>query len=250
MSCFYILGLIFIPVSALISRIEELQMTELKIKASQRYVVGKKTRFLRREGTTPTHLFGHGIKSLPLQCDTAKLQQIIAQAGMTRLIALDVEGDKHPRSVFIREIQREPCSGELLHVDFYQVKRTEKIRVDVPIILIGEAPAMKEKGRTLTHSLTSLSVESLPDKLPPQIEVDLSPLAEVEDAIFVRDIALSPDVTVITDPDQMVVRVSEARVVEEVVAEEEVAEEEVAAEGVEAEAEEAGEAEGKEEAAE
>ena len=223
-------------------------MTELKIKASQRYVVGKKTRFLRREGTTPTHLFGHGIKSLPLQCDTAKLQQIIAQAGMTRLIALDVEGDKHPRSVFIREIQREPCSGELLHVDFYQVKRTEKIRVDVPIILIGEAPAMKEKGRTLTHSLTSLSVESLPDKLPPQIEVDLSPLAEVEDAIFVRDIALSPDVTVITDPDQMVVRVSEARVMEEVVAEEVPAEE--LAEEVEAEAEEAGEAEGKEEAAE
>ena len=223
-------------------------MTELKIKASQRYVVGKKTRFLRREGTTPTHLFGHGIKSLPLQCDTAKLQQIIAQAGMTRLIALDVEGDKHPRSVFIREIQREPCSGELLHVDFYQVKRTEKIRVDVPIILIGEAPAMKEKGRTLTHSLTSLGVESLPDKLPPQIEVDLSPLVEVEDAIFVRDIALSPDVTVITDPDQMVVRVSEARVMEEVVAEEVPAEE--LAEEVEAEAEEAGEAEGKEEAAE
>jgi large subunit ribosomal protein L25 len=242
--------LIFVLVSALISRIEELQMTELKIKASQRYVVGKKTRFLRREGTTPTHLFGHGIESLPLQCDTATLQHIIAQAGMTRLIALDIEGDKHLRSVFIREIQREPCSGELLHVDFYQVKRTEKIRVDVPIILIGEAPAMKEKGRTLTHSLTSLSVESLPDKLPPQIEIDLSPLAEVEDAIFVRDIDLGPDVTIETDPDQMVVRVSEARVVEEeVVAEEEVAAEELAEE-VQAKAEEAREAEGEEEEAE
>jgi large subunit ribosomal protein L25 len=211
-------------------------MTEIKIKASRREVLGKKTRFMRREGTTPTHLFGHGIDSLSLQCDTAKLQRIIAQAGMTRLIAIDVEGDKQPRSVFIREIQREPCSGELLHVDFYQVKRTEKIRADVPIILIGEAPAMKEKGRTLTHSLTSLSVESLPDKLPPQIEVDLSPLAEVEDAVFVRDITLDPDVTVITDPDQMVVRVSEARVAEEeVVAEAEVPEEELAAEEAEAE---------------
>jgi large subunit ribosomal protein L25 len=210
-------------------------MTVLKIKANQRDVVGKKTRFLRREGTTPTHLFGHGIDSLSLQCDTATLQRIIAQAGMTRLIALDVEGDKHPRSVFIREIQREPCSGDLLHVDFYQVKRTEKIRVDVPIILIGEAPAMKEKGRTLTHSLTSLSVESLPDKLPPQVEVDLSPLAEVEDAIFVRDIALGPDVTIVTDPDQMIVRVSEARVVEEEVVAEAVPEGE-AAEEVEAEA--------------
>ena len=218
-------------------------MTDLNIKTSTRDVLGKKTRFMRREGTTPTHLFGHGIDSLSLQCDTAKLQRIIARAGMTRLIALEVEGDKEPRSVFIREIQREPCSGELLHVDFYQVKSTEKIRVDVPIILIGEAPAMKEKGRTLTHSLTSLIVESLPDKLPPQIEVDLSSLEEVEQAIFVRDITLSPDVTVVTDPDQMVVRVSEARVVEEeIVAEAEVPEEELAEE---AKAEEAGEADEK-----
>jgi len=201
-------------------------MTDLNIKASKREVLGKKTRFMRREGVTPAHLFGHGIKSIPLQCDTAKLQRIIARAGMTRLITLEVEGYKEPRSVFIREIQREPCSGGLFHVDFYQVKKTEKIRVDVPIILVGEAPAMKEKGRTLTHSLTSLSVESLPDKLPPQIEVDLSSLEEVEQAIFVRDITLSPDVAVVTDPDQMVVRVSEARVVEEeVVAEEELAEE-------------------------
>jgi len=213
-------------------------MEKLTLKASNREILGKKTRFLRRQGVTPTHLFGRGLESLALQCDTPKLQRTIARAGMTRIIALDVEGDKQPRNVFIREIQREPCSGELLHVDFYQVKRTEKIRVDVPIILFGEAPAMKEKGRTLTHSLTSLSVESLPDKLPPQIEVDLGPLEEVEQAIFVRDITLSPDVTVITDPDQMVVKVSEARVVEEeVVAEEEVPEEEVAAE----EAKEAGE---------
>lgn len=218
-------------------------MADLNIKASKRNVLGKKTRFMRREGITPAHLFGHGIESLPLQCDTVKLRRIIARAGMTRLIALDVEGDKEPRSVFIREIQREPCSEGLLHVDFYQVKRTEKIRVDVPIVLIGEAPAMKEKGRTLTHSLTSLSVESLPDKLPPQIEVDLSSLEEAEQAIFVRDIVLSPDVTIVTDPDQMVVRVSEARVVEEEVVAEAVPVGEVAAE--EAEAEEAKEAGGK-----
>jgi len=211
-------------------------MTDLKIEASQRGVLGKKTRFLRREGVTPAHLFGHGIKSIPLQCDTNNLQHIIARAGMTRLIALEVEGDKNPRSVFIREIQREPVGGGLLHVDFYQVKKTEKIRVDVPIILVGEAPVMKGKGHTLNQSLTSLSVESLPDKLPPQIEVDLSGLVEVEDAIFVRDIDLGPDVTVITDPDQMIARVSEAKVAEEMAAEK------VAAEEVEAEAaEEAGE---------
>ena len=210
-------------------------MEGLTLEANKREILGKKTRFLRRQGITPAHLFGHGLESLSLQCDTPKLQRTIAQAGMTRLIALDIEGDKQPRIVFIREIQREPCSGELVHVDFYQVRRTEKIKVDVPIILVGEAPAMKEKGRTLTHSLTSLSVECLPDKLPPHIEVDLSPLEEVEQAIFVRDIALSPDVTVFTDLDQMVVKVSEARVEVEEVVEEVVAEEAVAEEAKEAE---------------
>jgi large subunit ribosomal protein L25 len=83
---------------------------------------------------------------------------------------------------------------------------------------------LKSKEYTLTHSLTSLSIECLPDKLPPQIEIDLSPLVEVGQAIYVRDIPLGPDITVENDPDQMVVKVSEVRVekVEEVVAAEEV----------------------------
>ena len=223
-------------------------MEDLNLQASKREILGKKTRFLRRQGITPAHLLGHGLDSLTLQCDTPILQQIIAQAGTTRLISLSIEGDKQPRSVFIREIQRDVCNDELLHVDFYQVKRTEKIRVDVPIVLVGEAPAMKEKGSILTHSLTSLSIESLPDNLPPQIEVDLSPIEEMGQAIHVKDITFSPDITVLTDPEQMVVKVSEARVVEEevIAAEEEVAEE--VAEGAEAEAEEA--KEGKEKAEE
>jgi large subunit ribosomal protein L25 len=150
---------------------------------------------------------------------------------MSRLISLEIEDDKQPRVVFIREIQRDVLSGEPLHVDFYQVRKTEKIRVDVPIVLVGEAPAMKEKGRSLLHGVTSLSIECLPDKLPPQIEVDLSPLEEAEQPIFVRDITFSPEITVTTDPDQLVVKVSEARVevveevVEEVVAEEKAEEE-------------------------
>ena len=88
---------------------------------------------------------------------------------------------------------------------------------------------MQVKGRILTHTLNNLSIECLPDKLPPQIEVDLSSLEEVEQAIHVRDITLSPDITVFTDPDQMVVKVSEARVMEEVAAEVEEEAEEVEA---------------------
>ena len=202
-------------------------MNSLALPVSKRNILGKKTRFLRRQGITPAHLFGHGLESIPLQCDAAGLQRIIAQAGTTRLIALEIEGDKQPRSVFIHEIQRNVFNGTLLHVDFYQVRKMERIKADVPIVLVGEAPALKEKGRSLIHVITTLSVECLPDKLPPQIEVNLSHLEEAEQAIHVREIALSPDITVITDPDQMVVKVSEVAV--EVVAEKVEAEAEVEA---------------------
>ena len=97
----------------------------------------------------------------------------------------------------------------------------ERIKVEVPIVLVGEAPALREKGRSLTYGITSLSIECLPDKVPPKIEVDLSPLEKADQAIYVRDILLSPDVTVITDPDQLVVKISKVYVekVEEVAAE-------------------------------
>jgi large subunit ribosomal protein L25 len=137
--------------------------------------------------------------------------------------------------VFIREIQRDVISKQLLHVDFYQVKMGEKMEVEVPVVLVGEAPAMKAKGRMLAHSITSLHIECLPDKVPPQIEVDISILEEIEQAIHVKDIVLDPDITVHTDPEQLVVKVAEAVVkVEEV---EEVAEEEAAEAEAEAPAE-------------
>ena len=178
-------------------------------------VLGKKTRFLRRQGITPAHLYGHNVQSVALQCDTDNLQDLIAHAGRTRLINLVIDGEK-PKSVFVREIQRDVISRELLHVDFYQVKRTEKIAVDVPIVLVGEAPAMKFKGRMIVHGINSLSVECLPTDVPPQIEIDITQLEELEQAVQVKDIVLNPEITVHADPEQLVVKISEVAVKEEV----------------------------------
>ena len=101
-------------------------MDESTLLATDRSILGKKTRFLRRQGITPVHLFGHGLKSQALQCDTAKLRQILAQAGATRPVNLEIEGDKRPKMVFIREIQIDRLTEQLLHVDFYQVKKTRR----------------------------------------------------------------------------------------------------------------------------
>lgn len=184
-------------------------MQELKIKATKRDVLGKKTRFLRRHGITPAHLFGHSLESLALQCDTNELKKIVAHAGMTRLVNLNVEGEKEPKTVFLREIQKDTITRELLHVDFYQVRKGEKMTMDVPIVLVGEAPALKGKGRILSRGTTVLSLECLPEKVPPQIEVDISILAELDQSIYVKDIHLDPDILVHNDLELLVVKVSE-----------------------------------------
>ena len=204
-------------------------MEDLKLKATHRVVLRNKTRFLRRQGVTPLHLYGHNIESAALQCDTGSLRELLAHAGRTRLVSLEVDGEK-PKSVFVREVQRDAVTRELVHVDFYEVKRTEKITVDVPIVLVGEAPALKAKGRMLVHGINSLSVECLPASVPPNIEVDVGQLEEVEQAVHVKDIVLGSGVTVHADPEQLVVKISEAAVREEVEEVPEVAEEEAAAE--------------------
>ncbi len=214
-------------------------MSELILKATARDVLGKKTRFLRRRGITPTHLFGHGVESMSLQCGTAELKDIIARGGSTRLVSLDIEAGKKTRSVFVREIQVDTITGQLIHVDLYQIQKTEKMTADIPIILIGEAPATKSRENILQQSLTQLGVSCLPEKLPPQIEIDLSSLEEVNSAIYARDIDLGPDVTITTPDDQMIVKISQVAIEkeEEVVAELGAEEAEAEAEGEAAEGE-------------
>ena len=208
-------------------------MEPIELQTTSRETLGKKVRFLRRQGITPVHLFGHDVESLALQCDTAQLQRVLAQAGKTRLVSLQLDQGKKPRNVLIREIQREPQSGELLHIDFYQVRAEEKTRVEVPIVLVGEAPALKLKENMVAQELNSLTVECLPTDIPASVEVDVSSLAEVDQAIRVKDIALGEEVTVLNDPDLVAVKISFRHIEKEEVVEE-VVEEELVAEAAEA----------------
>jgi large subunit ribosomal protein L25 len=227
-------------------------MEQLKLKASQRTVLGKKNKALRRQGFTPAHLFGHNIASVALQCDAAELRKVVDHAGTTRLVRLDIDGEKGAKNVFVREIQRDIFSKQLIHVDFYQIKKGEKMTMAVPIVLVGESPAMKYKNRMLTHGTTELNIECLPEDVPPQIDVDISVLEDLEQAIHIKDIVLDPAITVHADPEQLVVKVSEIMIRPEVTGEEVVEGEEAeeAEEGEEAEAPaEGGEAAGETEAA-
>ena len=217
-------------------------MERITLEASKRDVIGKKVRFIRREGSTPANMYGHGLDSVALQVDTKKLKQVLARAGQTDLISLKMGSEDSPVMVLVREVQKNHLTNDLLHVDFYQVNMTEKITADIPLVFVGEAPALKEKNVSLIHLINSLHIEALPDQLPHSLQVDISKLEDTEHAIFVKDIPLSEGVTLLSDPEQMVIKAVEARhEVEEVpVAAEAKAEEEAAAEG---EAKEAAEAE-------
>jgi large subunit ribosomal protein L25 len=210
-------------------------MDKIELKVTKREILGKKVRHLRRQGITPVHVFGHDIESLALQCDTKELERVLSQAGQTRLVSLKLAKEKKPRTVVVREYDRDWRRGELVHVDFYQVRMEEKIRLEVPVILVGEAPALKSKDNMLEHELATLTVECLPAKIPTSLEVDISSLAEVDQTIRVRDVSVDKDITVLNNPDLVVVKIGlrpvekiEEKVVEEVV-EAEVAEEAVEA---------------------
>ena len=219
-------------------------MDKIELKVTKRDILGKKVRFLRHQGVTPVHLFGHGIESMALQCDTAELRQVLAKAGEAKLIDVKLSSEKRPRSVLVREIQVDLPRRELLHVDFYQVRMEEAIKVEVPITLVGEAPALKARENTLVQELDTLTVECLPANIPASIELDISSLTEAGQVLRVKDIELEKGVTVLNDPEVVAAMISVQRV-EEVVAEKVVAEEVVAGEAVEKAPEEAPPPEGK-----
>jgi large subunit ribosomal protein L25 len=209
----------------------------MDLTANTREIRGKKVKTLRRDGITPVHVFGHGIEPEALQCDTIELQKVLAQAGTTGIVGLKVDKSRKKRNVMVREVQKEPRSGKLLHVDLYQIRMEEKLKVDVPIILTGEAPALKMKEYFLSHELDSLSVECLPDDIPNHIEVDVTILEEADQSIHVEDIILGEEITVLNSPEQLVAKINVRHVEREIEAEEAAEEGEV----LEAEAEEAAE---------
>jgi len=205
-----------------------------ELRLSKRDIRGKKVKFLRRQGITPANLYGPKMESIALQAETPVLERLIAKVGRNAMITLRF--DRKPRLVMIRDIQRDPLTDALLHIDLFQVEATHKVTVEIPLAFLGEAPAAKSSQAMMIQNLTSLHVEGLPTDLPRSIEVDLSVLTEIGQAIHVGEIPVDDKLEVLTDPDQVVVHIEEIRApVEEVEIKEEV-EEEAAPEAEEAEA--------------
>ena len=193
-------------------------MEKVVVKATHRTVIGKQVRALRRAGQLPGILYGRHIEPAPISMDAREASRILSHLTSSSLVTIDLEGQEYPS--LVRESQRNPIKRNLVHVDFQVVSLTEKLRTRVGIEVAGISPAVKDFNAVLVTSLDELEVECLPQHLPERIVVDISRLANVGDGIHVRDIILSENVKVLSDPEEMVVVVTASRVeeVEEVAA--------------------------------
>jgi len=182
-------------------------MEQILLDAKLRDTTGKAVRQLRREGQIPAVVYGHRTEPISLQVAERALQQTLRVAGTNRLITLNVAGQESPRMVLVRELQRDALSHVLLHVDFYEVVMTEKITADVPIALIGESKLVKSGAGMLLQNLDTIEVECLPGDLPEQVAIDLSTLVEVNQTVMVRDLKMGDAVQILTDLDEVVVKI-------------------------------------------
>jgi large subunit ribosomal protein L25 len=199
-------------------------MEEIVLQAKTRNVTGKQVKALRREGVLPAVIYGRAKDSINISLDFRESSRVIPTITSSQLVVVDVDGKKH--TTLVRDRQRQPVTGDLLHVDFLEVSMTEKLRTRVMIELVGESPAVKNVSGILVSNLEELHVEAYPGDLPERITVDISKLNGVGKAIYVRDIQAIKGVEILDEDDELIVVITAQAAEEELEeAEEEVGEE-------------------------
>lgn len=220
----------------------------LSLHVTKRSENGRKAmQVLRKNQQVPAVVYGPEVKSQPLTVHPVEFERIYAQAGESTFIDLTVD-DAQPIKVLIHDVQRDPLKHTVSHVDFRQIKMSEKMHAEVELLFEGESPAVKKMGGILMKTLTHIEVECLPNDLPHHIVVDISAIKDFETSIHVRDLTLPTGVTPLTDEENTIASVSAPRSEEELKALDEAVSEDVAAVEVAGEKEKAEEAK-KEEAA-
>ncbi|HLH62523.1 MAG TPA: 50S ribosomal protein L25 [Ktedonobacteraceae bacterium] len=185
------------------------QQTELAI--SPREVMGKATKRLRKAGIIPANIFGHHEEPQAVQIDAIAFDQLVRGHHATNIIALRLPGDAAPQTALIRHVQHDPRSGKVIHVDFFRVSLNERITSKIPLRFAGEAPAVKNEGGVLLHLLDALEIECEAKDLVEYIEVDVTPLTEIDAIIHAGDVKLPENYTLLTDPKEGIAKVAATR---------------------------------------
>jgi len=182
-------------------RVEQVELT-----AEKRTVLGKQVKQLRRQGWVPGVMYGHSFDPVSVQFEESSLRGVLSQVGGSQLVRIKVKGRKQPEMALVRDVQRDSIRGTLLHVDFYRVKMTERLTAEVPLMIVGESPVVERQEGVMLYGISAVEVECLPGDLVDAIEVDLSDLVELDQVLYVRDLAIPAGIELLTDPDEVIAR--------------------------------------------
>jgi large subunit ribosomal protein L25 len=181
-------------------------MEKVTLQASRRSVIGKKVGALRRQGVLPGVIYGRNREPINISMDLHQVSQKLVGASQSSLINIDLEGET--LSTLIREKQMDYVKRQMIHIDFQAVSLTEKLRTAVNLELFGVSPAVKDFNGILVSNLFEVEVECFPQDLPENIPVDISVLKKIGDSILVKDLKVSENVEILTNPDEVVAVVS------------------------------------------
>lgn len=183
-------------------------MEQLELRAIPRSITGKKVKRLRKIGMTPGILYGSDITSAALKFNTREIEKVIAKAGSSSLIQVQVEGSEQTYMTIVRDVQRDVIKRFVTHVDLQALNMQETVTLPISILLVGEAPGVEELGGVLLQQIYEVEVECLPANLIPAIKVDISNLVEVGDSITLSDLAIPETIHILADLDETVVQIT------------------------------------------
>lgn len=180
-------------------------MKKYTLQAQKREVTGRQVKKLRRQGQLPATIYGKKVASVSVTVRASDFAKVYEEAGETGLVELTLEGKLRP--VLIHNVQKHPVTSRPLHVEFYQVDLKEKVRTEVPVVVVGESPAVAQKVGVILTLLNEVEVEALPADLPEKITVDVSALSEVDQELRVGDLKVPSGVSILTEANVVVVKV-------------------------------------------
>jgi large subunit ribosomal protein L25 len=188
-----------------------------KLKVEKRKVSGRKVNKLRQEGILPANIYGKKVKSQAVKLDLKSFLPVYQEVGETGVVELQLKGETKIRPVLIHNIQLDPVSDRPLHADFYQVSLKEKVTTEIPIELVGESLAVKDKIGVLIQPLMEVEVEALPTDLPDKFEVNIGQLEKIDDVFTVADLKTPTGVKILTEIKEILAKIEPLTKEEEVI---------------------------------
>lgn len=180
----------------------------MELNAQKRDIVGHRSlNVLRKQGWLPAIVFGRNFNSVPVQVNKKEFEKVYAGAGESSLVYLKIDSQTWP--IIIQHVAKDPVIDQPIHADFYKVSLDKKITANVPLVYMGESPAVKNLGGILVKNINEVEVEALPQNLPHEIKVDLSALQTFGNHVLVKDVAVPLGVEIKNKLEEIAVLVQE-----------------------------------------